>query len=351
MPTLLRIDSSPRKAGSHSRALADYFQARWKRANPSGIIVLRDLVQDPVPHLENSTIAAFHAGKDTEIRESSEGAALSDALITELRSADQVLVSSPLHNFHIPSVLKAYIDHVVRYGRTFGSNERGGYFGMLAGKSVCIVTARGGRRSATEPAAYDQQGSYLEAIFEFMGFDRIDRIALEGTSDDDSARAEEIAKAHAQIDQIDYLSPVAVSHDGTPSWIGAFTSQDREGINALRAGQMSAIEQGDAHAYASLCTDDVVLMLQGYDVVSGREQFLDCEARLLREAKFQSVRQLPIRVERRGELAVEVGRQETVIAPGSRKMDAFKARRKYTHVMRRTAEGWRFAVLMSNNSV
>jgi FMN-dependent NADH-azoreductase len=50
-------------------------------------------------------------------------------------------------------------------------------------------------------------------------------------------------------------------------------------------------------------------------------------------------------MERSGNLVVEVGRQELATKTGT-----FAARQKYTHVMRKTADGWRFAVLMSNNS-
>lgn len=63
------------------------------------------------------------------------------------------------------------------------------------------------------------------------------------------------------------------------------------------------------------------------------------------------MRQIPLRVERQDDLAVESGRQELATATGSAQTESFKARRKYTHVLRKTAAGWRFAVLMSNNSL
>lgn len=299
-----------------------------------------------MPHLQNSTIAAFDASASAEKR--SEAVALSDALIAELKAADHVLISSPLYNFTIPSTLKAYIDHVVRSGQTFDANERG-YVGLLKGKSACIVTACGGSPSAGGADVLDFQGPYLTAVLKFMGFDTVDLIAIEGTSDEGTLKSN-VARAHAQIDRLSCWED-AMAQDDNIQWIGAFTAEDREEIEALRAAQMAAIARGDAEAYGRLCTDDILLMLQGHDVVGGRNNFLECESALFRATKFQSLRQLPIRVERRGELAVEVGRQETVVAPDSAEAEAFKARRKYTHVLRQTPEGWRFAVLMSNNSV
>jgi FMN-dependent NADH-azoreductase len=348
MRTLLRIDSSARKQGSHSRALADHFQSLWLRAHPGGRVILRDLAQSPVPHLQNSTIAAFNSANGANANPVPEAVALSDTLIAELQSADDVLVGSALYNFNVPSTLKAWVDHVVRSGHTFGVNDRG-YFGMLCRKSVCIVTARGGTGSVSETDGHDLQGPYLRTVFEFLGFDRIDVITLEGTAGDDHRLQENLARARMQIASLEYLRQPAAPAD-TIEWLGAFTARDRDEINALRARQVQAILQGDAAAYARNCTDDILLMLQGHDVVAGRSAFVECETRLLETTKFEAMRQIPLRVERRGDLAVEVGRQEVVAACGSAQAEQFKARRKYTHVLRRTAEGWRFAVLMSSNS-
>lgn len=342
--TLLRIDSSARKQGSHSRALADHFQTLWLQANPDGRIVSRDLADTPLPHLLNSTIAAFTAPNDSAPVSPPDAVALSDQLIAELQAADQVLVSSPLYNFNVPSTLKAWVDHVVRFGRTFAMNERG-YFGLLRGKSVCIITARGGSGPGSE--SQDFQGRYLKSVFAFMGFERIDLVALEGTAERNGCLKESIARAQEQIAWL-----VSPNSDTNVQWLGEFTAQDRKEINDLRARQVDAILRGDAAAYAENCTDDIQLMLQGFDVVAGRQAFIECESRLFQTTKFEAMRQLPVRVERHGNLAVEVGRQEVTIASGSAaQAEAFEARRKYTHVLRKTSDGWRFAVLMSNNSL
>ncbi len=133
-------------------------------------------------------------------------------------------------------------------------------------------------------------------------------------------------------------------------WMGEFSSKDREEINVLRSKQVLSIENGDANSYSNFCTDDILLMLQGNDVVVGKSDFYQCESNLLKKVKFTSIAQIPIRVERQGNLAIEVGRQELVIAASAESPKNYKSHRKYCHVMRKTDEGWRFAVLMSNNS-
>lgn len=336
MKTLLRIDASARTQSSSSRSLADHFQARWTEANPGGRVLVRDLARYPVPHLDAATIAAFVGGAPPGERPS-EGAVLSDALIAELSSADHVLISSPLYNLTFPSTLKAYFDHVVRNGCTFTQVE-GRYVGLLTGKSATVVTTRGG---VTSPAVEDEfQTRYLRAILAFIGITKVDMISLEGMAEDEASRARRIKRARAEIDKL-FTSP------GEPVWLGPFTEEDRREIGALRDAQAAAIQQGDAEAYARLCTDDIHLMIPGHDVISGRERFLACEAELFRGASFASFKKTPERIERSGDLAVEVGRQEVAMRRGGT-TGVFAARQKYTHVFRRTAQGWRFAVLMSN---
>lgn len=128
-------------------------------------------------------------------------------------------------------------------------------------------------------------------------------------------------------------------------WVGPFSDQDRTAIERLRTEQAACVANGDVDAYAQLCTDDVVSMLTGHDLVARRDPFIAFQKRLFQNAAFPGMRKLPYRVERSGDLAVEVGRQEIAAGTG-----AFATRQKYTHVMRKTADGWRFCVLMSNNS-
>lgn len=119
-------------------------------------------------------------------------------------------------------------------------------------------------------------------------------------------------------------------------------------MDSLRAKQVFAIENGDANIYRDLCTDDILLMLQGKDVVAGKSAFYEIELKLFRKVKFESNKQIPIRIERQGDLAVEVGRQELVVAASIESSKDYKSDRKYSHVLRKTSEGWRFALCASH---
>ncbi len=182
MKTLLRIDCSSRTVGSHSRALADYFEENWKAANPKGIIIYRDLVKHQLPHIQNDTIEGFYTPLEHKSPESKKATALSDELIAELKSADDILISSPLYNLNIPSNLKAYLDQTVRIGHTFNINENG-YYGLLEGKSAYLVTAKGGIYKGTFMEPYDFQEPYLRAILGHMGIKVQGLFSLEGAND------------------------------------------------------------------------------------------------------------------------------------------------------------------------
>lgn len=181
MSRLLRLDSSPRVEDSHSRELAADVERRWRAANPGGEVVVRDLAATPVPHLNQTTLSAF---LDPDYRDKPDlkaAAAFSDELIAELKAADEVIVSAPMYNFSVPSVLKAWIDHIVRYGLTFEVTGPGEYRGLLETNRVWIVTSAGGAYSEGPFQAYNFLAPYLEALFGFLGVTDVTRVGVENT--------------------------------------------------------------------------------------------------------------------------------------------------------------------------
>lgn len=195
MRTLLRIDASSQTTPSHSRSLADYYEARWREHHPEGKILTRDLVRDPLPHLDEATIAVFYTGGESSGGEIPSGIALSDQLISELKEADDIVISSAVYNFGMPSALKAWIDHIVRFGSTLAPGERGPV-GLLAGKQACFLTARGGIPERSP----DYQYPVLQAVFAYIGISKTDWISLEGTRIPDGGLESRIAKARGAID-------------------------------------------------------------------------------------------------------------------------------------------------------
>ncbi|MEM7355967.1 MAG: NAD(P)H-dependent oxidoreductase, partial [Acidobacteriota bacterium] len=289
MQTLLRIDASARIHGSYTRKLADHYQDRWQALHPDGEVVRRDLANEPVPHLSDETIRAFQ-------QPGAGGAArtLSDDLIHELATADHLLISSPLYNLSMPSTLKAYFDHVVRAGATFEVGEDG-YRGLLRGTTAAVVTARGG--PGTPGDANDFQTDYLRAILAFIGIEQVEVIALDSLAVSEASRKDGLSRARQQVDQcftepraplLAPASPAGRSVAMGRRCKGPLDADDELEIAVLRQAQAAAIIDGDAQAYADLCTDDVQLLIPGQDVISGRDAFFEAERALFKQASFSA---------------------------------------------------------------
>lgn len=184
MKTLLRIDTSSRVLGSHTRELGDHFEKYWKSANPDHRVVYRDLASSVIPHIHQDTIEGFYTPQDQLNDRLLTATKLSDELIAELKSADDLLITSPLYNLNVPSNLKAYFDQITRVGHTFSVSDLG-YLSMLPDKNAYVITAKGGSYLGTEMEKYDFQVPYLSAILRHIGISVDHFFNLEGSSDPD----------------------------------------------------------------------------------------------------------------------------------------------------------------------
>src|SRR5205807_10061081 len=111
----------------------------------------------------------------------------SDKLIEELQAADVVVIGDPMHNFTISTRLKAWLDQVVRFGKTFSYGESGPK-GLVAGKKVYLITWRGGACPSGSPYAhFDFQEPYLRHILGFIGLTDVTFIHAENQGKEGAA--------------------------------------------------------------------------------------------------------------------------------------------------------------------
>ncbi len=176
MQTLLQIDSSLFGKDSSSSRLTDQYAAAWLQRHPAGQVVRRHLGEAPIPHLDGAGFQAFSL--DASERSASQAAtvARSDALIRELRAADELVIGAPMYNFSIASSLKSWIDHVARAGVTFRYTSQGPQ-GLLAIGSVTVISTRGGRYAGT---GNDNQEPYLRQVLGFLGLQNVRFVFAEG---------------------------------------------------------------------------------------------------------------------------------------------------------------------------
>jgi FMN-dependent NADH-azoreductase len=176
---ILIVESSPRGPESASRKLTDKLRARLKTQYPEAAIIERDLVKDKLPHLDQSTLRAISTKDPAEAESLKEAASLSNQLVDELLTSDLLVIASPMWNFGIPSSLKAWIDYVVRAGKTF--NYAGaGVDGLAKGKKAILVLASGGVFSEGPWKSWDTVEPYLRQILGFIGIDEVQTVRAEG---------------------------------------------------------------------------------------------------------------------------------------------------------------------------
>lgn len=193
MSKLLYLEASPRKERSWSSRLAAAFLETYREANPDDEIDRLHLFEESLPDFDREAanqkmehIASLirsgegiePAGKWAEVLRH----------IERLKSADKVLLSSPMWNYSIPYKLKHYIDIVVQPALTFYVNRKGEYVGLLKKHTMQMILASGSRYQMRFPREDDGpktdfQRAYLEHIARYIGFRDIRVIKMQPTED------------------------------------------------------------------------------------------------------------------------------------------------------------------------
>jgi FMN-dependent NADH-azoreductase len=197
MNTILQVNSSLFAGQGQSSQLADEF-ASALAASTGAALVVRDLAQNPVPHLTAEHVTAWGTPASGRTLEQQRHVAESDALIDELRRAETVVFGLPMYNFGVPSTLKAWFDHVARAGVTFRYTAEGPV-GLLTGKQAYVFATRGGLHAGT---ASDLQTAYVRQFLGFIGIRDVEFIYAEGLALGQEQREQALAAASARIGQL-----------------------------------------------------------------------------------------------------------------------------------------------------
>jgi len=193
MKTLLMLKSSLYSERGESSRLADAFAQAWQAREPASRIIVRDLAADPVPHLTAERFGAFLAKPEERTAEQQGVVDYSDRLIAELKDADAIAIGLPLYNFGVPSMLKAYFDHIARAGVTFKYTDKGAV-GLLTGKKAYVVASRGGVYGDNH-----SQTAYVRQFLAFLGITDVEFIYAEGLAISPASKDAGLAKARSAI--------------------------------------------------------------------------------------------------------------------------------------------------------
>ncbi|GKS88274.1 FMN-dependent NADH-azoreductase [Acidovorax sp. SUPP2539] len=198
---ILHIDSSILADASASRALTRSIVAELQREHPGAHVVYRDLVADPIAHLDGPIATGFRPlGGPSPSADVAAEHARSEVLVAELLASEVLVVGAPMYNFSVASQLKAWIDRVVQPLRTFRYTDKGPV-GLTTGKRVLVASTRGGTYSAGPATAMDFQEDYLKAVLGFMGITDVRFVRAENLSRGSDARNASMDAAHAAVAQ------------------------------------------------------------------------------------------------------------------------------------------------------
>lgn len=174
MPTLLVVESSPRGDHSMSRGLTKMFVQDWLKNHPGGRIVERDLMESHLPFATMPWLGAYFTPPEHQTPEMKDLLRLSDELVSEILEADHIAIGTPVYNYNVPAVLKAYIDHIVRKGLTLGYAGEG----LIHGKACTILMASGGVYTEGSPIRdRDIATTYLRLILKVIGIEDVTVVA------------------------------------------------------------------------------------------------------------------------------------------------------------------------------
>jgi FMN-dependent NADH-azoreductase len=193
---ILQIKSSVFNGNGQSSRLANEFVALLQEQHPGTEVLERDVVADPVPHLDGARVGAFFAKPEERSAEQKAIVAYSDALIAELRRADVLVLGLPMYNFGVPSQLKAWFDHLARAGETFKYTEKGPV-GLITGKKAYVFAARGGLYGDTH-----SQSEFVRQFLGFIGITDVELVYAEGLAISPESRNNSLAAAQARSQRL-----------------------------------------------------------------------------------------------------------------------------------------------------
>ncbi|WP_355659671.1 FMN-dependent NADH-azoreductase [Halomonas salifodinae] len=222
MTRLLHLDASPRPGragtqshGSHTRRLTHHFVSRWHALEPDAEIVYRDIGTAPPQLTSVAWIEAAFTPAEQRTESMQAVLAESDALVDEVERADILVLGVPLYNFGPPAAFKAWIDNIVRLGRTVDFDLQYGshphlpleyYVPLLADRArhAVLLSSRGGYDfdPGRPLAALNHLEPSVRTALQFIGIGGFHDIAVEHQEEGGEVLAASVDSALARIDRL-----------------------------------------------------------------------------------------------------------------------------------------------------
>ncbi|WDE02629.1 FMN-dependent NADH-azoreductase [Thalassomonas actiniarum] len=214
MATVLHLDTSARRTdnkvqdyNSISKSLAAHFTDNWLTLNDEDKVIYRDLGLNPPEFISQDWIAAVFTPDEKRSEAQKALLTLSDTLIDEVAQADIIVISSPMYNYGMPAVLKAWFDQVVRINKTFTFDLARGDFPLaptMAGKKLILISSSGefGFEAGGIREKMNHLGPHVETLSKYLGVETFYEIKSEYQEFADERHQKSLNDAYQAIDDL-----------------------------------------------------------------------------------------------------------------------------------------------------
>lgn len=214
MHTLLRIDASARSQSDNmsthhslSKQLGHELSEQWMKKNHHRKIIHRDLALTPPPFISQDWIGAVFTPEEQRTPAQQRVLTLSDQLFDEVQQADLIVITSPMYNYGMPAVLKAWFDQILRLNKTFTFDLSRGdnpIRPILSGKTVVLISACGefGFGPGEEREAMNHLSPHIKLLSQYLGAEHFYEIRTEYQEFADHRHQQSIVQARQSITRL-----------------------------------------------------------------------------------------------------------------------------------------------------
>jgi len=206
MKKILYINGNPQAEDlSYSRRVGNYWIEQKAKISDTSIEVF-NIYEEYVPLIDQDVLSAW-----AELRNGLDFSQLSQEqqvkvgrmgqILAKFKEADEYVFVTPLWNFSLPPMLKAFIDNVLIAGETFKYTDQGPV-GLLEGKEATIILASGGVFSQGPAAGMEHGVNYLETVLGFMGIPSPKVLRVEGLAIPGKTPEEHLNPVYKQVDDL-----------------------------------------------------------------------------------------------------------------------------------------------------
>lgn len=215
--SVLRLIASPRGAESESLRLSHQVLDGIARQSGERPLSVTDLDLNTLAHVDGSYARVLAGSADMDPSQPASSLQRSDNLIHQLDKADVLVIATPMHNYGVPSALKAWIDHIVRIRVTFNSTPQG-KVGLLRDRPVYGAISSGGLITGDRARQPDFLRPYLKAALATVGLNHPQFFTVEGTARGDVELAAARQKAEGHVIEFFSARPLGHANSGARSF-------------------------------------------------------------------------------------------------------------------------------------